>query len=211
MKLTLASLLTLVAGVTVLADHFVAVPFINQTASRFIQWSVMLSAFSTALGGANILAVHLRRISDRRANWWQSSLLVGSMVIWLIIGLKLGIESQIYKFIWNNVYGSLSSTLFALNAFFIASAAYRSFRVRGIDTLILLVTACAVMLGRTALGEAISPAMPRIADWLMRVPNTAGMRGITIGGALGAISVSIRVILGLERRYGGSERGGLWK
>ncbi|MGI6667121.1 MAG: hypothetical protein ACOX5Q_06680 [Bacillota bacterium] len=207
MKLTLASFLTLIAGVTVLADHFVVVPFINKTASTFIQWSVMLSAFSTALGGANILAVHTKRITGKSANRGLSALLLGSMVTWLVIGLKLGMESQVYKFIWDNVYGSLSSTLFALNAFFVASAAYRSFRIRGIDTVILLVTACTVMLGRTGLGEAIYPGMPQVADWLMRVPNTAGMRGITIGGALGAISVSARVILGLERGYGGSERG----
>ncbi|HHY45661.1 MAG TPA: hypothetical protein GX512_08135 [Firmicutes bacterium] len=206
MKLTLASLITLVAGITVVADYFVAAPVINHAASTFTQWSVMLSAFSTALGGVNLLAVHKKRLSQRSANWGLSVILLASMVAWLVIGLSLGTESSVYKFIWDNVYSSLSSTLFALNAFFIASAAYRSFRVKGIDTLILLVTACAVMLGRTGLGEAYR--MPEIADWLIRVPNTAGMRGITIGGALGAISVSARVILGLERGYAGERRSG---
>jgi len=31
------------------------------------------------------------------------------------------------------------------------------------------------------------------------------MRGITIGGALGAVALSLRVILGLERGYLGGE------
>ena len=44
-------------------------------------------------------------------------------------------------------------------------------------------TTSIVMLGRTGLGEAIYSKMPLMVDWLMRVPNTAGMRGITIGGA----------------------------
>ena len=107
--------------------------------------------------------------------------------------------SPIYQFIWQNVYGSLSATLFALNAFFIASAAYRSFRVRNVDSSLLLLAASVVMLGRVGLGEFLFREMPRLADWLMKVPGTAGMRGITIGGALGAITVSTRIILGLER------------
>lgn len=211
MRITLTSILTLFAGVTVLFDHFVAVPVISYTASTFVRWSVMLAAFSTVLGGANILTVHAKRLSGGSPGRYLSLFLLVSMIVWLAVGMRLGTESSVYRFIWDNVYGSLSSTMFALNAFFIASAAYRAFRVKGLDTIILLVTASVVMMGRTGLGEAIHPAMPRMADWLMRVPNTAGMRGITIGGALGAISISARVILGLERGYGGAEprRGGL--
>ena len=41
------------------------------------------------------------------------------------VGLTLGMDSGIYRFIWDNVYGSLSSTMFALSAFFIFGA-YRS-------------------------------------------------------------------------------------
>jgi hypothetical protein len=202
-KVRLVQLATLVGGTVVLLDYFVELAFIERTAAAFLHWSVLLAAFSTALGGANILAVHWKRIRSRGADRYLSSVLVVSLLTWLGVGLTLGMDSGIYRFIWDNVYGSLSSTMFALNAFFIASAAYRSFRVRGTETLILLVTTSIVMLGRTGLGEAIYSKMPLMADWLMRVPNTAGMRGITIGGALGAVSISARVILGLERGLGG--------
>jgi hypothetical protein len=41
---------------------------------------------------------------------------------------------------------------------------------------------------------------------MMDKPNTAAQRGIIIGAALGAGSLSLRVILGIERSYLGLER-----
>jgi hypothetical protein len=192
-------IVTLVAGGVVLADYFLQFDALSGLSGKFLTWSVLISCFATALGGANILTVHARNIKDRRERWGLSAVLVVSLVIWFGIGVTKGTSSPAYRFIWENVYGSLSSTLFALNAFFIASAAYRSFRVRNVDSSLLLLAASVVMLGRVGLGELLYPNMPKVADWLMAIPGTAGMRGITIGGALGAITISARILLGLER------------
>jgi hypothetical protein len=68
------------------------------------------------------------------------------------------------------------------------------------------------MLGRTPLGEYIfrwAPGgerwLPAVTDWFMAVPNTAAQRGVIIGAALGAASLSLRVILGIERSYLGAK------
>lgn len=199
MKRLLPSAVTFVAGAVVLSDYFVELGWLSDLTTRFLAWSVLISSFATGLGGANLLAIHIREIRTRRARWGLSLVLVSSMLAWLTVGIAGGTSTPLYRFMWENVYGSLSSTLFALNAFFIASAAYRSFRARNVDSSLLLLAATVVMLGRVGLGEAIYEGMPGLADWLMNVPGTAGMRGITIGGALGAITIGTRTILGLER------------
>lgn len=202
MKTLLPIMVTFVGGTVVLLDYFVDASAIASTSSAFLSWSVLLAAFSTVLGGANILTIHTRNVKDRCVSWGLSLVLVLSLLVWLAVGITGTTESDVYKFVWQNVYSTLSATMFALNAFFIASAAYRSFRLRGSDSVILMTAAILVMLGRVGIGEALSYKLPALADWLMEVPGTAGMRGITIGGALGGIAVGLRVILGLERGIG---------
>lgn len=118
-------------------------------------------------------------------------------------------------------------TTFAMLAFYVASAAFRAFRARNIESVLLLGTAFVILLGRTFVGAWISQGLvdpsqapqntweqflsfwyiPNLTGWLMSVFNTAGNRAIMIGIALGIAATSLRVLLGIDRSYLGSEKG----
>ena len=51
------------------------------------------------------------------------------------------------------------------------------------------------------------PVFSWLADWIMTYPNTAGQRAIMIGIALGIMSSSLRIILGIERSHIGGGSG----
>ncbi|GAH30852.1 unnamed protein product, partial [marine sediment metagenome] len=38
-------------------------------------------------------------------------------------------------------------------------------------------------------------------NWIFDVPNTATMRGVMMGAALGAIALAVRTLMGIERGY----------
>ncbi len=78
---------------------------------------------------------------------------------------------------------------------------HRAFRARNTVATLLLVSAVIVMLGRVPIGAAISDFFPAAQEWIMDVPQLAAKRGIQIGAALGAVSMSLRIILGIERSY----------
>ena len=116
-----------------------------------------------------------------------------------------------FDYLYQNVYAPLSSTMFAMLAFFVASASYRAFRARNKEATMLLVAAFFVMLGRVPIGDLMTSFMPEglrlsnLADWVMNFPNAAGQRAIMIGIALGIASTSLRIILGIERSHLGGE------
>ncbi len=112
----------------------------------------------------------------------------------------------------------LQSTMFAMLAFYVASAAFRAFRARNVESVLLLGTAFVILLGRTYLGTYLTSFLPddgpwsqlqipNIVAWLMKVFNTAGTRAIMIGIALGIASTSLKVLLGIDRSALGGEKG----
>ena len=110
-----------------------------------------------------------------------------------------------FTWIYNNVQYPIQGTMFALLAFFIASAAYRAFRIRSVLASVLLVAAVIVMLGRVPLGSWITGGLSNVvADWLLNVPNLAAKRAILVGVGFGGAALALKVLVGIERSYLGS-------
>jgi hypothetical protein len=116
-----------------------------------------------------------------------------------------GRDGRVFVWIYDHVFDPCNSTMFALLAFFVASAAFRAFRARNVEAALLLGAAIFVMLGRAPLGRSISDVFPDFGQWLIDIPNNAGRRAIMMGAAIGAIATGLRVIVGLERSHLGSD------
>lgn len=115
---------------------------------------------------------------------------------------------SIYDWFFNYLDAPMMSTMFAMLAFYISSAAFRAFRARNTEATLLLITAVLVMLWRVPMGEiflkSIHQDLPQyINTYIMGGANLAVQRGIIIGAALGAAAMSLRIILGIERTYMG--------
>lgn len=116
-----------------------------------------------------------------------------------------GKEGRLFVWLYDHVFAPCNSTMFALLAFFVASAAFRAFRARNVEAGLLLGAAMIMLLGRIPMGRALWDDLPDIAQWLLDVPNNGGRRAIMMGAAVGAIATGLRVILGLERSHLGSD------
>jgi len=191
-------------------------------------WVTIISGFTLILGVVSILRVNMRKFQQKKEDRWYSLVTIIALLVMAIPGIFPGPETEVGKALytilpeWIGKYGSqngiivtwlfdhvdapMMATMFATLAFYIASAAYRAFRARTLEATLLLAAAIIVMFWRVPMGEAvlnlISPDLPEwVNTILMRGVNASVQRGIIIGAALGAASMSLRIILGIERIY----------
>ncbi len=208
MRRVLPLIITFVVGVVMALEFFVPHYRFKWLTDEFTEWGLILAAAAYVLGILNLLQVNLPKIARRERDWPYKLLMVLAMVVTLFAGIGQGKDGFVYEWIYNFVFIPLSATMFALLAFFIASAAFRAFRARNLDAAVLLFAAVLVMLASVPIGESIpviGEYLPGIRNWIMDVPNTAARRAIFIGAALGAIATGLRVILGIERSHLGGE------
>ena len=202
------------------------------------EWFTIVATIAMLLGGANLCLHHLKKISDQEVGWGFSAVTLLSFFITIAIGiLKIGVvpeSEQQLKFAWSGPYqqeGSglwwiyqyllspIVSTMFALLAFYVASAAFRAFRAKNVEAILLLITALIVLVGQTRDREITSLFLPPsvegappyvpiadLTEFIRKTFVTAGQRAIMIGIALGVVATSLRILLGLDRSYlGGDE------
>jgi hypothetical protein len=119
--------------------------------------------------------------------------------------MRWGADGRFRTWIYDHVFAPCDATMFALLAFFVASAAFRAFRARNVESALLLGSAIIILLARAPIGRAISTSLPDVAQWILDIPSNGGRRAIIMGAAVGAIATGLRVILGIERSHLGGE------
>ena len=211
MKRELPLFLTAVIGLFMILSFFVPHQFVCVPADFLQQCAVIVVAFGYVLGGANVLRVNFDGIYKRQPDWPYKIVLAGSLLITVFFGLKEGRTwqdaSSVSMWIYNQLYSPMSATMFSLLAFFIASAAFRAFRIRTMEAGLLAAAALIVMLGRVPIGDVMTQWLPEplrlgaVQDWIMNFPQNAAKRAVLIGAARGVRATGLRVILGIERSY----------
>jgi hypothetical protein len=227
---TIPWLIAACAGSVILAAYFV--PSAQGWQDTIGQWFEVLASFAFVLGGVNLAMQNLQKISTREAGWGYAAVTLVCFLVTLGLGLfKVGVpvdasgsrwggnyqaEGSAFWWLYEYDYNPTISTIFALLAFYVASAAFRAFRWKNTEATLLLATAFIVLLGRTYAGAVLTSAVPEeysaftfpgLTTLIMGVVNTAGQRAIMIGIALGVAATSLKVLLGINRSYLGSGDG----
>ena len=198
--------LTFIFAMIIMVDGFFDIPLIATASIEIQNWGTIIASLALGLAAVNLCRVHLRRIMLRRAEWYNSVALLLVMIVQMVLGFMYGTTGEAYKFGFENIFNALGATMYALLSFWIASAAYRAFTARSLDSAILLVSATIVMLGNAPIGESIWIGFKTAKEWIMDVPNMAANRGIMLGSGVGAIALGLRILMGIERGHlGGTE------
>ena len=213
-----------VAGVAMLIQFFVPTHLSSGFRDLMLMWSRIVFGFAFAVGIVSLIKVNLDKVSRHREGWPYSVITLTGFAVMAALGFlgdpkaEEGVRHSgeaAFQWLFNNVQVPMDATIFSLLAFFIASAAYRTFRARTLEAGLLLAAAVIVMLGRVPLGVAIgagirdalhltflsSEWLADLTEWILDYPNLAAKRAVLFGASLAAVAQALRIILGIERPY----------
>ena len=108
------------------------------------------------------------------------------------------LSHRLFTLLFDGIFTPLGSSMFALLAFYIAAAAYRAFRVKSVESSLMMGAALIVILGQTSVGLMISESFASIRLWLLEVPSAGVFRAIKLGAGIATLVLCIRMWFSIE-------------
>lgn len=181
--------------------------FLPELSSLILGWAGFLAAIALLVGVLNLLAVHSSRLVNGRNLY--SGVLVLSMLAVLGLGIAdaLSITKSGVATIFNWVQAPLEAALASLMAFFLLFTGFQLLkRQRSVGSIIFLITIVLLLLSQALLTATFLPAgintlVEQVQSIINHIIVIGGIRGLLIGIALGTITLSLRILLGLDQPY----------
>lgn len=182
-------------------EFFFAGTFFENWKLFFTSGFLSVAVVGLLVGLVNVLLVNYSKIKYNNDRWYSVYQL--SIILLMVTFASLRGVSPGTPFDAMFMYGfvPLDATVFSLLAFYVASASYRSFKIKSVESAFLLAAAILIMLSKMPLGEAMWDKIPVIGEWIMDGPTSAGKRAIMFGAFLGGLTMMIRIAFGLEKSH----------
>lgn len=194
----------------------------------------VLGGLLLGLGVYSVLRYHLGKLFKGQKDWQFSLTLLISMVLMVVFGYwnwnneldnpalleskaQWGFAQYMFDLLFDGLLQQMDAAMFSMIAFFILSAAYRAFRIRSVESTILLASALILILSLMGLAESASSMLidsvtgndPNhilnslklsvMSDWIRTTVQTPGIRALEFGISIGALAMGLRLWLSLER------------
>jgi len=217
---------TFLAGLFYVAEFYIPTRLVNGQEQNALtpylsvagDVSQIISAFALGLGVYTLGALHGKNIIRGRSGWPFSLAFFAALISitfmgifnWLPVHKDIKINNNLNDILFVGGLNSLDATMFSIIAFYIASAAYRAFRVRNLEASLLMGAAFIVMLGQVYAGQWLTHWLPTegplanlrvetMSDWLLTRVNAPAIRAVGFGLGVGLIATALRIWLSLER------------
>jgi hypothetical protein len=203
MKKYVAPAIAIAVGLLVLAGYFV--PGLAGMQALLLNWAGILLGVAALIGVFNLITVHGEKIRTRARGSVYSALLIVSLLATFIAAMILGPAHASMQVLFNGVILPVEASLMAIISVTLLYAAIRLLRHRvDVMSVVFLVTVLVILVGSLSLPFGEIPLLgDTLRPWITKVLALGGARGILIGVALGTLTTGLRVLLAIDRPYGG--------
>lgn len=185
-----------------LGAHFTTYTALKSTSSTFKAWVTCMTAMMAGLGAINIGKIHGKHIMSKKiGQWYLSIILVVMIIVTVFIGVYFpgGVSNAKYQLWYMTFFTPNDTMILAMVGWLLVPAIFRAFRIRNLESTILLLSGVIVMLMNVPIGEAMWSGFPILGQWISSIPNVAGQRAFIMVVAIGIIILTLRTVLGYEK------------
>jgi hypothetical protein len=181
-------------------QYYLNIELLKYLAGNIRTWAIIMTATAAGVGIINLLLRYFRQIMKREPYWYLNIwaiLLTATLTITGLMG-NIGTNS-IYIWIMSNIYINTDASIFAMLIFDLSTAFFRTFKLRNLDSGVLLICAILVLFRDAPIGALILPQFETLGRWLYDIPGVAGSNGVTVVAAIGGLAFAYRVLIHKER------------
>lgn len=178
---------------------------------------IVVGAMALGLGVFGLAKLHGGRVAKREKDWVYSLGFFIALVFTLVVAFLWGKENpekvtagtKLYDVIYKGLLVSFGASSMGLLTFYLASASYRSFKLKNAEAALMMIAAVLVMLGQVPLGQLLTSWLPdslaflQIQNVTLRMSYAIvipAMRAIQIGAAVGGLVLATRLWLSMDKR-----------
>ncbi len=217
---------TFLSGLFYVLEFYVPAKIVNGQEENFLtpflpvvsDLAQIVAAFALGLGIYSLVTLHGKKVAKGSQGWFYSLVFFISLIAmtfmgiwnWLPVHKDIKVNNNIHDILYLGGLNGLEGTMFSVIAFYIASAAYRAFRIRNAEASLLMGAAFIVMMGQVYAGQWLTHWLPTegllanarvetMSDWLLTRVNAPAVRAIGFGLGVGLLATALRIWLSLER------------
>lgn len=169
--------------------------------NMILEWAAFLATVALLLGILNLLSVHLRRMVT--GNTYSLVLIIAMLGMFgLALTDTFGVTQDGVQQLFTVIQVPLEAALASLLAFFLLFAGIRLWQQqRNRWSILFLLTVLILLMSQSPLPVTVDGLLEPVRTFIYSVVVTAGVRGFLLGVALGTVTLSLRLLAGLERPY----------
>jgi len=175
--------------------------FVPSLADLILNWAGFLAAAALIMGILNLLSVHVKRGFE--GNLYSVILMLSMLAVFgLAVTDQTGLTQNGVETVFSVIQVPLEAALASLLAFFLLFAGVRMMRERrNLGMILFLFSTLFFLLAQAPMPEPVSSIILPIRNLIQSIVVVSGIRGLLLGIALGVITLSVRLLTGMERPY----------
>jgi len=197
--------LTMVFGVATTLSFFIPFGPLEYFSGLAVEGTAVVTFFALLLGAISQYTIHLPVISEKKKNWGWSAFYLIELSLMIGIAVFLGATHPTTVWLTTWIRTPLSLGASAMYGPFVYRAILRSVHVKSRAVAIMITTMVIVWVGYAPIFYTNIPGLYELGDWVNTVLSSGASHGFNLIISIVTVTTCIRVIIGREKGYLGSE------